>query len=439
MKKSLILGAAAMAALVAVPQANAADVKVGGYYMMRAVNQDTTILEDNTKDDTQGWFQRVQLNIDAKISDKTSAHLHTRILGTSDTIEGGTAVNAQDSDGAMDVKRAWMETEVMGVTVKAGNMPLSINDKLLFKDDGGSFGTILLAKSFGSVTVVALNVRGDEGETTGVNADSDDANIYGLSLIGKASNLSYQLTWAHLNVEDDYGYTAATAESYGTSSDGTTVTATTTAATTESRSGIADSTNNWVALTVGADMGGLKLTGTGIYETGHSQDGVSGDAADGGFMGALRVKGKTGFGGWNAYGFYAAESFNHPVESYTSSRVNQGFSKTWFQGGPGGTVVMESWANNGSGNLENVMGAGVGLNVKAGSWSVKPAVDFATVVDDAGIASKSAYGGSLYLTTALDKGASFSLVGIYVKPTDDSATDDIGAMQALQSEFKVAF
>jgi|SaaInl8_120m_RNA_FD_contig_41_972036_length_1568_multi_8_in_0_out_0_1 hypothetical protein len=416
MKKSLILGAAAMAALVAVPQADAADVKVGGYYMMRAVNQDTTILEDSTEDDTQGWFQRVQLNVDAKVSDKTSAHLHTRILGSSDTIEGATTGNAQDSDGAMDVKRAWMETEVYGVTVKAGNMPLAINDKLLFKDDGGSYGTILLAKNFGGVTAVALNVRADEGLTTGTNADTDDANVYGLSLIGKAANLSYQLTWAHLAIEEDYG-------TYN------------------------DSNNNWVALTVGADLGGMKLTGTGIYEVGHSQDDETGLAetlTDGGFMGALRVKGKTGFGGWNAYGFYAAESFNHPVESYTSSRVNQGFSKTWFQGGPGGTVIMESWATGDGGtsnknNLQNLMGAGVGATLKAGSWSIKPAVDYVTVIEDAGVNSKSAWGGSLYLTTALDKGASFSLVGIYVKPSDDSSTLDIAAMQALQAEFKVAF
>ncbi|MBF0193022.1 MAG: hypothetical protein HQL71_00630 [Magnetococcales bacterium] len=414
MKKSLILGAAAMAALVAVPQADAADVKVGGYYMMRAVTQDTTLAEDSTLDDTQGWFQRVQLNVDAKISDKTSAHLHTRILGSSDTIEGATKGNAQDSDGAMDVKRAWMETEVYGITVKAGNMPLNINDKLLFKDDGGSYGTILLAKNFGGVTAVALNVRADEGLTTGLNADTDDANVYGLSLVGKAANLSYQLTWAHLDVEEDY-------------------------------SAVPDSTNNWIALTVGADMGGMKLTGTGIYETGHNQDGTVTDTLeDGGFMGALRVKGKTGFGGWNAYGFYAAESFNHPVETYTSSRVNQGFSKTWFQGGPGGTVLMESWATGDGGtssknNLQNLMGVGAGATVKAGSWSIKPAVDYVTVIEDAGVNSKSAFGGSLYLTTALDKGATFSLVGIYVKPSDDSNTVDYGAMQALQAEFKVKF
>ncbi|MBF0381420.1 MAG: hypothetical protein HQL69_10400 [Magnetococcales bacterium] len=414
MKKSLILGAAAMAALVAVPQANAADVKIGGYYMMRAVNQDTTLTENDALDDTQGWFQRMQVDINAKISDKTSAHLHTRILGSSDTIEGATAGNAQDSDGAMDVKRVWMETEVYGVTVKAGNMPLSINDKFLFKDDGGSYGTILLAKNFGSVTAVALNVRADEGATVGANADTDDANVYGVSLIGKSGGISYQGTWAHLAIEEDYGT-------------------------------YPDSTNNWIALTVGADMGGVKLTGTGIYELGHDQDGTVADTLeDGGFMGALRVKGKTGFGGWNAYGFYAAESFNHPVETYTSSRVNQGLSKTWFQGGPGGTVLMESWATGDGGtsnknNLQNLMGAGVGVNVKAGSWSIKPAIDYVTVVEDAGVNSKSAFGGSLYLTTTLDKGATFSLVGLYVSPSDDSDTVDIGAMQALQAEFKVKF
>ncbi|MBF0445830.1 MAG: hypothetical protein HQL68_09575 [Magnetococcales bacterium] len=416
MKKSLILGAAAMAALVAVPQADAADVKIGGYYMMRAVSQDTTLTEDSTLDDTQGWFQRVQLDVDAKVSDKTSAHLHTRILGSSDTIDGANIGNAADANDALDVKRAWMETEVYGVTVKAGNMPLAINDKLLFKDDGGSYGTILLAKNFGGVTAVALNVRADEGTTTGANADTDDANIYGLSLVGKASNLSYQLTWAHLAIEEDYA-------------------------------AYKDSNNNWIALTVGADMGGMNVTGTGIYETGHSQDdetGLADTLTDGGFMGAVRVKGKTGFGGWNAYGFYAAESFNHPAETYTSGRVNQGFSKTWFQGGPGGTVLMESWATGDGGtsnknNLQNMMGVGVGATVKAGSWTISPAVDYATVVEDAGVNSKSAYGGSLYLTTALDKGATFSLVGLYVKPTDDSSTVDYAAMQALQAEFKVKF
>jgi hypothetical protein len=382
---------------------------------------------NDATDNQSGWFQRMQIDIDAKISDKTSAHLHTRTLGSSDTIEGANSDNAQDADSAMDVKRVWMETEMYGVGVKIGNMPLSINDKILFKDDGGSYGTTLLAKSFGDMTVVGLNVRVSEGATSAGNANTDQADIYGLSLLGKAGNVNYQLTWAHLDIDDNFLAPA-----------------------------VADSTNNWGAISIGTDLGSVALHGTAIYESGHS-GGTANTQRDGSdFMGALRLSGKTGFGGWKAYGVYAGEDFSHPQSTYVSAvRTAPDFSPTWRQGGPGGVSLMETWAKGaGIGTtthlMQNMWAVGVGASVKAGAWTISPSVDYAAVVEenvggDDTTDSASAWGGTLSAKTSLDEGTTFALIGKYVKPSDDDGQDigvavtDVEPMHSLQAEFKVKF
>ena len=446
MKKSLVLGAAALASLVAAaPQAEAADVKLSGYYQIRFTDADQTLTDSAIVDEYNGWHQRVQLDLDAKISDKTSAHLHMRPLGSSDIVTGSNSSDAQDdtTNGNLDIKRAWMETEMYGVAVKAGNMPLNVNDKMLFKDDGGSFGTLLLAKSFGDITVVGLQVQVYDDSSNGAStSDDDEADIYGLSILGKAANVNYQLTWAHLDV--------------GTS--GTTPVAVS----------IADSNNDWIALTLGTELSGINLTATGIYEAGHDQTGVtSGQLADSDFMLGLRAKGKTGFGGWSSYAFYAGEDFNHPLETYTTNKNAQDFSPTWRRGGAGSVDLVNTWAgsaslspvstaaattNGASGyadNMQNMWGVGLGLTVKAGSWTVNPNIDYVAIVEDmvGGVdttSSESAVAGSLIATTKLDEGTTFSLIGTYLKASDDDTTadgvnGDVEDMHGIQAEFKVKF
>ena len=433
MKKSLILGAAAMAALSFAPQADAADVKFSGYYQLRFSDADTTLTDTAGTDETQAWFHRLQLNMDAKISEKTSVHLQTRPVNGSAGVDGANLGTVADSTG-FQVKQLWMETEMYGVGVKGGNMPLNINDKLLFKDDGGSYGTLLISKSFGDMTVVGLNVRVDEGAISGGTADSDDADIYGLSLLGKAANINYQLTWAHMDLDQNFTTTTAINGVAAGSTPG-------------------DSDDDWFALTVGTEMEGVKLTGSLIWETGFDvNNGGDNQLTDGGMLLALRANGKTGFGGWSGYAFHAGEDFTHPQESFGraavagTARNAEDFSPTWRQGGAGGTSLLETWVRStgNAGNLQNVWGLGAGVSVNAGAWTLKPYVDYAAIVEDniAGVqsVSDSAWGGTLIATTTLDEGTSFSLIGKYVSPSDDDlGVVDVQDMHALQAEFKVKF
>lgn len=426
MKKSLILGAAAMMAVAAAPQAEAAEVNLSGYYMMRFMDTDATLTDAGNLDDTQAWFQRMQINLKAKVSDKTSAHLEFRPLAdsliegvdaTPGSSSGTTNSGTANTDTAWDIKRAWMETEMYGVGVKVGNLPLNINDKLLFKDSGGSYGALVLSKSFGDVTLVGLNVRIDEEAATGTTtSDDDDTDLYGLSLLGKAGKLDYQLTWAHLN-------TGKNATNF-----------------------TADSDNDWIALTAGGSMGSVKLTGTLIWETGmDTPAGGSSQVNDSGVLAALRLKGKTGFGGWNGYVFYAGEDFTHP-QGEGNSHV---WSLAWDQGGVNGRDLMRTWAA-GSGNsnqIQNMWGIGAGLSIKAGAWTIAPNIDYGSVVDETptGFVTASisdhAWGGSLVATTKLDEGTSFSLIAIGVNPSESNGgtSTTVASMHALQAEFKVKF
>ncbi|MBF0448600.1 MAG: hypothetical protein HQL67_10390 [Magnetococcales bacterium] len=451
MKKSLVLGAAALAAVAAAPQADAADVKLGGYYQIRFTDADLTLSDVGNPDDTQVWQQRIHLNLDAKISDKTSVHYQWRPLGSSDVVEGANQSDASNGSTDEDIKRLWMETEMYGVGVKAGNMPLSINDSLLFKDDGGSYGTVLLAKSFGDVTVVGLNVRADEGASA---TNDDEADVYGLSLLGKVGNINYQLTWAHLDVDANYVAAAATAAvtNASTAATGATVTVVTAAGAATLLG--ADVDDDWLALTMGTEVSGIKLTGTLIWESGLDATGsilagpnqMTGD----GLLAAVRASGKTGFGGWNGYAFYAGEDFTHPM-SFTGNRNYEEWSPTWQQGGAGGTNLMQDWATSvggGSGNehVENMWAVGLGMSVKAGAWTIKPYIDYAAIVDDtpnngALLTSDSALGGSLIATTSLDEGTTFSLIAKGVNPseTTTAAANAVENMHSLQAEFTVKF
>ena len=97
MKKSLVLGAAALATLMmaAPQQVKAGEVKLGGYYMFRMQDTDATVKKDAaTSDGIRGWNQRVQLNMDM-IQDKTThAHMVVRAL------DGSVVQGADNSIGA---------------------------------------------------------------------------------------------------------------------------------------------------------------------------------------------------------------------------------------------------------------------------------------------------------------------------------------------------
>lgn len=486
MKKSLLLGAAAMAALSFVPQSEAAEVKVGGYYQMRATNADTSLTDVAGVDDQNDMTQRIELNIDGKISDKTSAHFKWRPVGGSDVVQGANTGDIGGVGTDSDIKQIWAETELYGVGVKVGSLPLSINDKFLFNDDDGSFGAVVVSKSFGDMTLVGLDVRVSEGVSGGTTtSNSDDVDVYGLSLLGKAASVNYQLTWAHAEQGSAIGNAANLAAYNGAYNTvvnaaytagynayvpvaGDTVGATTTAAVAAGNaasaaavaaavvagnaasavvpSGSAD--DDWLALTVGTDLGGISLTGTLIWELGLDMTGLSaGMAHDSGALVALRAKGKTGFGAWNGYGLYASEDFTHPMSLTGGGINNESLSPTWRQGGPSGMTLMRNWANqsqNSGGNndqLQNLWTIGAGLTVDAGGWAINPNIDYASIVEDAGLVSDSAWGGSLIATTNLDEGTTFSLIGVYVDPSDDDggAANGVANMHALQAELKVKF
>ncbi|MEO5376881.1 MAG: hypothetical protein H7832_03730 [Magnetococcus sp. DMHC-6] len=388
MKKSLLLGAAAFAAMAYVGSANAGDVKVGGYYMFRALSQDSTLADDGN-DDTRNWKHRLQVRTDFKASEKTHAHAILRILG-SDMVEN---VDGQAATGAgIQVNQAWLETEAWGIGLKVGEMPIGLNDNILVNnvDDEKGFGTILLSKSFGDVTAILADVRVADGTTIGTPTAQDDMDLYVLSLLGSANPVNYQVTGAYF---DDQ--TAGDADDF------------------------------WLAATVGGDFSGVNATGTVIYENGVDVAG-NGQAQNDGFLGALRLKGKTGFGGWNAYGLYSSADFDSIVGN------NAHFSQTWDHGGPGakdllgdeGFASAQNSTTANAADTENMWSIGAGLTFESAGWTINPMLDYAAVVDEnpnnaAGgsqFKADSAWGGTLALSTDIDKDTKLTLAGTYVDP-----------------------
>ncbi|MBF0624755.1 MAG: hypothetical protein HQL82_08095 [Magnetococcales bacterium] len=467
MRKSFVLGAAALAAMAVAPSiADAGEVKMGGYYMFRMINSDDTPQKDtNTtalSDDANYWAHRLQLNMDFIASPKTHAHMVTRVIdsvpveGADSALADGSSVttaNAAAADTLWDIRQAWLETEAWGVGLKVGNMPISLHDNILVGVDTTSFGTIMLSKSFGDITLVAANVRVDENVTgnggkistvaagglAGGGSDDDDEDVYVLSLLGKAANINYQATVAYYD-----------AGKYSTTSTLTT-------------SGTGqDSDDLWLGLTVGGDFGGVDLTGTVLYEGGADnisttasawQKQLEGDD----FLVALRAKGKTGFGGWNAYGFYAGEDFN----SITAG--NAAWSPTWDEGGPGAEDLFTTLfagnddavlaAQSNSDMTRNMWGIGAGLSINAGGWNIAPSLDYASVVEDivqynGGAANSqadydSAWGGALTLSTEIDKGTTLALGASFADPDkgpgNNSTTEDPDTMHFVHASVKMKF
>ncbi|MEO5340693.1 MAG: hypothetical protein H7837_09285 [Magnetococcus sp. MYC-9] len=467
MKKSLVLGAAALATLLmAAPQnSQAGEVKMGGYYMFRMQDADSTVSKEVGNADTiQGWSQRLQLNMDF-IHDKTThAHLVTRVLDSQvvtgadgSVLNGGGAgvpfaSNAAATAGTWNIRKAWLETEAWGVGVKTGVMPASLNDNLLVNNDDTGFGAIKLSKTFGDVTAVLADVKINEGtfgrgssNTNGVGSggtglsvggwgsNDDDTDLYILALFGKVNNVNYGVTGAYLHADKDSALV-----NLGVGTPGTTM------------------TDGWLALTLNTMLGGVDVTGTAIWETG--MRGTSAAARNvvtsgstplsaianrmdsGGGLGALRLKGDlSGLSKgstWNAYGLYASENFT----AITSRNPN--WSKTWDLGGPGAQDLMNTWAYAaGSSPEENMMAIGASVTfVPAPNWTITPMIDFASVVEDqtvgnavagAGSASNfrttSAWGGGVEVATKLNPATTLAVTGVVVDPNNkDNSNEALG-------------
>jgi hypothetical protein len=432
MKKSLVLGAAALAAVAfaAPTPADAGEVKMGGYYMFRVVDADDAVTtEGANQDDDNFWMHRLQLNMDFIASPKSHAHMVTRVLD-SNTVAVSDG-NAQAAGAGWVVKQAWLETEMWTVGVKVGEMPISLHDDILVNHDTTSFGTIMLSKSFGNVTAVLADVKLAEGNLGSQNnagtflQDEDDLDLYVLSILGKTAKscgngcISYQLSAAFLDAGQ------------GTWTDTTGNGVPDTVANLGQTAG-QDTDNLWLAATVGTKWNGVDLTATGIYESGYSNF-VAGTAAENdGFLAALRASGKLSWGSWNGYVFAADQDFNNIVNN------NAGWSATWDSGGPGASDLMTVWATSvGASMTENMIGGGLGAKFNAGGWTINPMVDYAEL-DNVGVqTSDSAWGGTLKLTHPIDQGVTLGLQGSFVDPDDNNNTRD--TMHYLAADVKMTF
>ncbi|MBF0370865.1 MAG: hypothetical protein HQL52_15555 [Magnetococcales bacterium] len=461
MKKSMILGAAALAAMAFAPgMADAGgpvvgkwkkkgdNVSMGGYYFFRVQDTDNTLADDaSIRDEQRWWAHRLELQMDFTVSNKTHAHMVTRVVD-SGMVEGahGHSNNnnvggSQATDGGdWDIRQLWLETEAWGFGVKVGDMPLSLNDKILVNHDTTSFGTIMLSRTFGDITAVLANVRWDEGNASGLSendttrgADDDDIDLYFLTLLGEMNDINLQFTAAYMDAQEGSNLLATLADT-----------------------GVAngsDTNNHWLALTANTMISGIDLTGTVIWEGGWDNATSAGQAEESDFLAALRAKGKTGFGGWNAYAFYAGEDFDNIVDS------KQGWSATWDNGGPGGVDLMgahgftdlteNTTGDNAIANLsnsENMTGIGAGLTFNAGGWTINPMLDYASVVEedlnDNGIsdfAADSAWGGTLKVSTKLDTNTTLYLQGTYVDPDETADNANVDDMYLLEAAVKMAF
>ncbi|MBF0612533.1 MAG: hypothetical protein G8345_16445 [Magnetococcales bacterium] len=457
MKKSLWLGVAAMAAAQMMSgTAVAGEVKIGGYYYFRVINSDNNIVTEDDNggragaDHLDGWAHRLQLNVDMKASEKSHAHMRVRVIDENAVTGADTGsrngVLSEDTNALADwdIRELWLETEAWGVGVKVGEMPLSLHDDILLNHSTGAFGAISLSKSFGDYTVVGTavkvneeNIGGGGALATGLSANDatdpgvqgankDDVDLYVLSLMGKMASVDFVASFAYMNAQSNSDY----ANSISTNAE--------------------DSVSDWwLALTLEGKVADIKLTGTLIYEAGMdnvpSYNGTManmprGQAEGSDFLVALRAKAKTGFGGWNAYGFYAGPEFTN-----ISNRTPE-WSETWDASGPQandlmnlvfdrGTRVSNRTAGNSPAPLtrnanlglssptENLYGIGAGLTVKAGDWTIRPMLDYGHVAetdldgngtDD--LMVKSAWGGSLIISTPIEKDTVLSFTAQYVDP-----------------------
>lgn len=442
MKKSLILGAAALAAAAWAPLADAGEVKLGGYYMGRWQAYDSNMTDETGANSTTGerYVHRLQLKTDMIASEKSHAHMVVRILDSAN-IEGADLGTAADGGASLtqvtngtnvadpwEIRQAWLETEAWGIGVKFGEMPITLNDSILVGDDTSSNGGLLLSKTFGNVTAVVGNIRinedtaagGSSQETTGAN--SDDSNLWAGSLFGKVGLADYNLTLAYADLGKASDFMDVL-ETVCTSQNAATCAGT-------------DSDNLWVALTLSGKLGYVNAVATGIYEDGYdlSQDTTGAKLKNlwekSGMLGALRLSGSTGFGEWNSYGFISTQGFNNITND------NMVWSATWDQSGPGGQDLMNNFASAAGVNTspsENMSGIGLGLKVKAAGWTINPMIDYAAVSKNSATDTlDSAFGGSLLLSTQIQKDTTLLLEAAMVDPKgiNNANTDNAYYAQA---------
>lgn len=430
MKKGLILGAAALAALSFAPgMSEAGDsvytdakakskVKFGGYYRVQGVGGDINPGENdnNAGNESHMYYRhRLHINMDMEASEKTAAHLQFRpvndnwvqggehSLDSQGNVSSGNHTHSEtggttgSSDGGWDIQRLWMETEAAGITIKFGNMPLNLNDGQLYNDDGGSVGGLWISKKLGNVEIFAMDMHQQEGNTT---SSVDDADIYALGVMGKAGNIDYNATLAYLDAE--VASNTVPTVTTGSSDGGT--------------------ENVWLAVTVGAKLGAMDLKVTGMYESGYDNyDKVATktvwtEQAEGsGYYLSAKLSGKTGFGSWKTFGWYADEDFNALINKPNWNYLHDSNS-------PGD--MMEIIASNTAGSInadeqENTYGIGGQLTMKAGKFSITPGLEYIALTEDsitapgATTATKadidSAWGAYLILATQIDNGTTLSL------------------------------
>jgi hypothetical protein len=331
---------------------------------------------------------------------------------------------------AWEIRQLWLETEAWGVGIKYGEMPISLNDSILVGDDTTSNGGLILSKTFGNTTLLLGNIRINEDTndtgtaiaTAAVNgaiepaygSDSDDSNLWAGSLFGKVGMADYNFTAAYADL--------GSASDFMNALEGVcnTLYSTTAAPTCVNT----DANNLWLALTLSGKLGYVDAVGTVIYEDGYelTQDNTGTELnnifSQSGWLGALRLKGNTGFGEWNAYGFYASADFNNITND------NMVWSPAWDMGGAGGIDLLGNFsaaAVTFGSPSENMSGVGVGLKVMAGGWTIKPGIDYVEVVETTlsnGVTAtyESAWGGSLLLSTKIQKDTTLSLEAAFADP-----------------------
>ncbi|MBF0133204.1 MAG: hypothetical protein HQL75_11530 [Magnetococcales bacterium] len=435
MKKTLILGLAALATASLVPLAEAGEVKLGGNYFGRWQAYDANMIDEAAGTTTgEGYVQDLQLNMDMIASEKSHAHMRVLVLDSariegadlgsvsptaaSDQVTQTTATAAEFGNipDPWEIRQAWLETEAWGIGIKFGEMPLSLNDSILVGDDLSSNGGLLLSKTFGDITAVVGNIRINEDMAAGASsrestgANSDDANLWAASLFGKAGLADYNLTLAYADI--------------GKASDFMEVLEGVCVASNAATCATTDGSNLWVALTLSGKLGAVNAVATGIYENGYdlAVDTTGAKPKNlwekSGMLGALRLNGSTPFGEWNSYGFIATQGFNNITND------NMIWSATWDQGGPGNVDLLNVFASSagaaGVGNTspsENMSGLGMGLKVKAGGWTINPMIDYAAVTkNSASDVMDSAFGGSLLLSTMIQKDTTLMLEAAMIDP-----------------------
>ena len=448
MKKALILGAAAMAAIAVAPtSADAAEVKWGGYYRAQGVSGDMNVGENSQFNGgapggpSYAFYRhRLALTMSMIASEKTAAHMHFRpvdnlalegaALGDNTAAQSTEVGDSGTGSGAWEIKRIWLETEAAGIGIKAGEMPLNLHKNIMYNDDGGSVGALILSKTFGGVTVLAGDVKLTEGTTTDHNQDAD---LYLASVLGKAGSISYNASLLYLDGQENNAQLTPTIVSSSTGDGGTVTT---------------DTDNYWLAVTIGAKLGGIDLDVTRAFDAGYDNS----ELEDSGFLLATHLKGSTGFGGWNAYGWYSDEN-------YSSPNIKPNWSQMHNSNSPDDGLMRTALTYDASGiamsGLENTIGVGGQLTIKAGNFTIKPGIEYLAVNEtqltapNAAAATKSdvddMWGGWMAVSTSIDTGTTLSLTGAYV---DVNANDvkanlsggvDFDAIHSLTAEIKIVF